>query len=158
MKNNLEEPKASLLGKIKKICKDFMTKLDWESDINVEITEKMIYVKIETEEPQLLIGRGGETLEALQHLLRIVINNQLGEFLNIIVDINDYKNKQREFLEADSVRKAEWVKKTGKEIELRPMNSFERRIVHMALKDFFGVVAESEGEGRDRKIVIRPEM
>lgn len=149
MKNNLD--------KIKKISEDFLSRLDWESDINIEITEKVIYVKIEIEEPQLLIGRGGETLEALQHLLRLVINNQLGEFLNIIVDINDYKNKQRVFLETDSEQKAEYVKKTGKEIELRPMNSFERRIVHMALKDFSGVVAESEGEGRDRRIVIRPE-
>jgi len=149
MRNKLKE--------IEKNIKDFLKQLGWEVDVNLEISEKIVYARIQADEPSLLIGKGGETLNALQHLLRLIINKKIGEFVNLVVDINDYKDKQRILLENDCLKKAKYVKKTGKEIALRPMNSFERRIVHLALKNVSGVVSVSEGEGKNRRVVIRPE-
>ena len=149
MKDKLEE--------IKKITEDVLRSLGWEVEIETEITEKIIFLKIDTEEPSLLIGRGGENLDSLQHILRLIINKRLGEFIHLIVDVANYRGKRQIFLEQDSLRKALEVKETGKEQELEPMSSFERRIVHMALQKIDGISSEGVGDGRERRIVIRPE-
>ena len=145
------------LEQIKQITEDFFQNLGWESEINIETSEKIIFLKIDTAEPSLLIGKGGVNLESLQHVLRLIINKKMDEFIHLVVDVADYKNKQRIFLEQDSLQKALEVRRSGRIRKLKSMNSYERRIVHLTLKEIDGISCESDGEGVDRRIVIKPE-
>lgn len=119
--------------------------------------EDVIYINIQTDSPALLIGRGGEGLEALQHLIRTLLSveNQ-GEFRTVVVDIEGYREKKAEFVKKLARDKAFQVLATGMEEDLEPMSSFERRIVHMVCSNIADVETESVGEGRDRKVKIKP--
>ncbi len=145
------------LEQIRKISEEFFVNLGWEPEVSVEISEKIIFLKIDTEEPSLLIGKGGANLDSLQHILRLMVNKRLDEFIHLVVDVADYKNKQRIFLEQDSLQKALEARQSGRVRKLKPMNSYERRIVHLTLKDVDGIGCESDGEGIERRIVIKPE-
>lgn len=145
------------LEQIKKTTEGFFQNLGWEPEIDVEISEKIIFLKIETSEPSLLIGKGGANLDSLQHILRLIINRELGEPVHLVVDVANYKNKQKVFLEQDSLQKALEVKETGRFRTLRVMNSYERRIVHLSLKKIDGISCKSVGEEPDRRIVIKSE-
>ena len=145
------------LEQIREISEEFFASLGWEPEVNIEISEKIIFLKIDVEEPSLLIGKGGANLDSLQHILRLMINKKLDEFIHLVVDVANYKNKQKIFLEQDGLQKALEAKRNSRVIKLRPMNSYERRIVHLALKDVDGISCEAVGEEPERRIVIRPE-
>lgn len=104
----------------------------------------------------LLIGPHGETLLALQYVLALMINRGSEEWLRVQVDVDGYREKRRLELEELAQRMIERVLESGEEVALRPMSSADRRLVHMYLSTKAGVVTESTGEGRDRRIVIRP--
>lgn len=132
-----------------------------EGSYDVEETEEALNVTIDTEDAGRLIGFKGENLESLQLLLnqmmsrKIGENSQAGEFKRVLVDVSGWKKQKEEDL---TNRAKEWVaqvKESGQEMELEPMPSWQRRIVHMAVQDFDGVESESIGESRDRHLVIR---
>lgn len=103
-----------------------------------------------------LIGRRGETLGNLQYLLRLMINQRLHQWKNIVVDVEQYRQHRAEHLMQLALRSADQVAKTGRPLSLEPMPPNERRIVHLALRDNTSVYTESSGEGERRKIQIFP--
>lgn len=104
----------------------------------------------------ILIGRHGRTLEALQLLLSSLVNRQLGFHFPVTVDIEGYRERRRNAVTSQAVRAAARVKKTGREVALSPMNAYERRLVHLALRDDEEVTTVSEGEDPDRRVVVLP--
>jgi len=104
----------------------------------------------------MLIGRRGETLAALQFLTRMTASHQLHRWMNLVVDVDDYRKKREESLKRLAVRMAETAVETGRIQELEPLPPAERRIVHIALRDFDGVRTESKGEDEDRRVTIQP--
>ncbi len=108
------------------------------------------------EDMGLLIGRHGQTLEALQELTRVVVGQRTGMRARIVVDIEDYKRRQRSRLEARVREVAARVARSHKEEELEPMNPFERKLVHDAVAAVPGVQTASRGEEPERRVVIRP--
>lgn len=104
----------------------------------------------------LLIGRHGQTLEALQELARAVVGQRTGMRARIVVDIEDYKRRSRSRLEARAREIAARVARSHKEEELEPMNPFERKLVHDAVAAVPGVGSASRGEEPERRVVIRP--
>ncbi len=104
----------------------------------------------------MLIGRRGETLAALQFLTRMMASHQLHRWINLVVDVDDYRKKREESLQRLAVRMAETALETGRVQELEPMPPAERRIVHIALRDFDGVRTESKGEDEERRVTILP--
>jgi spoIIIJ-associated protein len=151
---------------IEKIIREFFQKSTFEAEI-IEIREEngIVSVNLRTEEPQILIGEGGQTLADIQHLLKIILKRKLvslneadllsGPFyLNL--DINNYKQKKCEYLKEMAVAAADEVGLDKKEKILPAMPSYERRIVHLALADRSDIVTESIGQEPERKIVIRP--
>ena len=104
----------------------------------------------------LLIGRYGQTLEALQELTRGAVIQRTGERSRVVVDVEDYKRRQRDRLENRAREIADRVSKTGREEELDPMNAFERKLVHDIVASVRGVTSESRGEDPDRRVVISP--
>jgi spoIIIJ-associated protein len=104
----------------------------------------------------LLIGRHGQTLDAIQELTRLAVGRRLDERIRVIVDVEDYR-KRREARLAERARElAERVRDDGTEEELEPMNSYERKLVHDAVADIEGVETESRGVDPERYVVIRP--
>ena len=123
--------------------------------------ENSFYVSIETSSSNLLIGWHGETISALQHMLRCILWKQkIGNDFQIIVDVDGYKKRQEESVIRLAERKAEYAIETQKEIKLPPMNPYFRRKVHMHLanSDKFKdkIITESTGEDQDRAVKIIP--
>jgi spoIIIJ-associated protein len=108
------------------------------------------------DEPQILIGQGGQTLFEIQRLLRMVLNKKLQNFFYLNLDINDYKKKKIEYLKDMAKDLADQTVSTKEEKILPAMSSYERRVVHAELSQRADVITESQGDGFDRHIVIKP--
>jgi spoIIIJ-associated protein len=104
----------------------------------------------------LLIGRRGETLRSLQFLLNLLVSRRVQKWPQIVVDVGNYRQRRQESLEGLARRMAERVRQTGRPIMLEPMAAYERRIVHLALREDKTIFTESSGEGENRKITIFP--
>jgi spoIIIJ-associated protein len=102
----------------------------------------------------ILIGRHGRTLEALQLIESSLLNNLLGFHYPVVVDIEGYKSRRRQKIQSIALSAASKVKKQGGQVKLAPMNAYERRLVHIALRDDDQVATHSEGEDPDRYVVI----
>ncbi|MGQ9585305.1 MAG: RNA-binding cell elongation regulator Jag/EloR [Anaerolineae bacterium] len=101
-----------------------------------------------------LIGRQGETLRALQYILRLMVNHRLKRWLNVVVDVEGYKRRREVLLQQLAQRMAERVVLNGRPVALEPMAPNERRIVHLALRDHPKVTTQSVGEGDRRRVTI----
>jgi spoIIIJ-associated protein len=104
----------------------------------------------------ILIGRRGETLQALQYMTRLIACRRLQRWANIVVDVEGYKKRREQALTALAHRMAERAILLGQAVSLEPMPPHERRIIHLALRDHATVATESVGEGEHRKVVIFP--
>lgn len=104
----------------------------------------------------LMIGRRGETLRSLQYLLNLLVSRRVRRWPQLVVDVGNYRQRRQESLEGLARRMAERVRLTGRPIMLEPMGAYERRLVHLALRDDPSVHTESDGEGDQRKIVVHP--
>ncbi len=102
----------------------------------------------------MLIGRRGETLDALQYLTSLVLNNGKEDYTKVMLDTEDYRKKREETLRRLAARLADKVQKTGKRVVLEPMNPYERRILHSTLQDYENVYTYSEGEDPFRSVVV----
>jgi spoIIIJ-associated protein len=118
--------------------------------------EEQIYYMIDSYENSLLIGFKGKTLEALQILLRNIISTYTKDHVITSLDIGGYRSNRARQLEILATKTAKEVVKTKVQVKLQPMNSYERRIIHEKLADWRDVYTESEGEGENRAIVIKP--
>ena len=129
-------------------------------DVTIDVKEKNGYLTFDLKGKNLgiLIGRRGDTLDSLQFLLNLVINDKNGIKVKGIVDIENYREKREETLIGLSHKLAAKARKTGQKVVLEPMNPQERRIIHMALQNDRRVSTYSEGEEPYRKVVIVPEV
>ncbi len=121
--------------------------------------EETITLHIEGADEQamsLLIGRRGETLQSVQFLLNLLVSRRVQKWPQIIVDVGNYRQRRRESLEGLARRMAERVQQSGRPVTLEPMAPYERRIVHLALREDATVYTQSAGEGDSRKVVIYP--
>lgn len=105
----------------------------------------------------ILIGRHGKTLDALQFLVSSATSRQMGFRYPVVVDVEGYKGRQREKLESIAANAADRADAQGRNVKLRPMTPYERRIVHMALADDPRVTTASEGEESARRVVVIPQ-
>ena len=124
-----------------------------------ESEEETVTLHIEGADEQamgLMIGRRGETLHSLQFLLNMLVSRRVHRWPHLVVDVGNYRQRRRESLEGLAHRMAERVCQTGRAIMLEPMAAYERRIVHLALRNDSSVYTQSTGEGANRKIVIHP--
>ena len=128
--------------------------------INVEFEtqkrENYIKVNMVSDNSAILIGKNGRTMRSLQDLLRQSIQSKVGVRVNVILDSNDYKEKQQRNIEKLAVKLAKDVVKTKIEVKMDKMNSYERRLVHNRLSNFKGVTTISEGEEPERYVIIKP--
>ncbi len=115
-----------------------------------------IGLNIEGEDLGILIGRRGQTMVSLQHIVRLIVSHQTEERLPIVLDVEGYKQRRCEGLRALAMRLADQVKNRKMPFTMEPMTAFERRVIHLALADHPDVMTESTGVGNARKVVISP--
>lgn len=141
---------------------ELLGKINYEVDNafveDVEGEEGQVLVSVTVNKPGGLIGFRGRNMAALQLLLSLMVKKQLGEWVRVLLDINNYRGEQKERLESMSRDLAQKVIETGKEVEMANMSSYERRICHMVLTEIEGITSDSEGEGEMRHIVIRAKL
>ncbi len=142
--------------KIEKTAQSLIGHFDPKADLSVNLDETGCNINIETELSGLMIGRHGETLESLQHLLRLLVSKDQEEFVPLVLDIAGYRAARQQELEGLARNLAEKVKEFGGAETLPSMSAYERRLVHLVLQDIEGIESASEGEEPYRRIVIRP--
>lgn len=127
-----------------------------EENIKINISEDKyyIYVELNGEKTNALIGYRGETLNALQTLLTAIANTGIEEKVRVILDISGYREKRKKVLEELAEKVAKTVVKTRKKVTLEPMSAYERKIIHSKLQKNNKVTTESIGEEPNRKIVV----
>ncbi len=118
--------------------------------------EDRLSLGIDAEDPGLLIGKQGQTLEALQYLLTKMIAKKARRKVRVFIDIESYRARHQEALTQLALKSGEKAKKSGKPITLNPMNPHDRRIIHLALQGDKEVKTMSRGEGLYKKVVVYP--
>lgn len=148
--------KEDLIEYIKNYLKEITDLMGLKVQFEVQKRENFIKVNMICDNNAILIGKNGRTMSSLQVLIRQAVQTKCGQRINIILDASDYKEKQQRNIERLAIRLAKDVRKTGVEVKMDSMNSFERRLVHNKLTDFKGVTTISEGEEPNRCVVIKP--
>ncbi len=115
-----------------------------------------IGLNIEGEDLGILIGRRGQTMVSLQHIVRVIMSRNMEVRLPLVLDVEGYKQRRCEGLRALAMRLADQVTTREMPFAMEPMSAFERRVIHIALADHPDVVTESTGMGEARKVVITP--
>lgn len=146
------------ITKVKKVVKELLDHLEVKAESKIISDEDVYQVQLETEDPGILIGYHGETLRAFQRILAMIIYRQTDEWLRVVVNVGDYRQRRQEALEKMALVAAQKARFSKEAQSLPPMPSSERRIIHMALAEETDVETISEGEGRDRYVVVRPKV
>jgi spoIIIJ-associated protein len=147
-----------------KQIKDLLTSLLKHLQItpkNLTITQDeestyQLQLDLDDQDAGILIGYHGDTVAALQLIVALMLYKQTSSWSRLIVNIGDYRQKRQESLEKMAQDTAQRVKFSSEPIALFNLNPFERRLIHMFLADHSDVITESEGEGRNRHLVVRP--
>ena len=155
---NIKTTKDLLTEAIYKIVgfMDLECQVEIKEDVD-ERARKSVLVSIYTpEDAKLLIGKNGDNLKSLEHVLRAMFLKKIVDFNNIIVDVNDYKKSRSSYLVETAQQAVMRVRNTQKAEALFPMSSYERRVVHMELAACPDIATESIGAEPNRRIVIKP--
>jgi len=141
---------------IKEEAQKLLDLLNIQATVSVGIEDDAYKVEIDAgEENAFLIGKHGNTLASFELILKMIIAQKSGEYKQITIEIGNYRMEREEYLKGLVERLKEEVEETGSEKPVRGLKPWERRYVHMLLKDDEFVYSESEGEGRDRVLVIK---
>ncbi len=146
---------------LQKIAEGILKSIGVVGKVVAKITEsggkEAVSINIETEEANLLIGRHGEHMLALQHLARVMFARQNNnEIVPFVIDVNNYRNEKAEYVTRMALGAGEKAKISRQSVALPPMSAYERRLVHVALAESSEVMTESEGEGEERCVIVKP--
>jgi len=141
---------------LKKFTQELLDQLGQPVTFGVEEKKEVININLQTDNPGIFIGYHGQTLASIQLILSMMVYRKLGEWVKLVVDVGDYRLRRAEALGRIALSAAQKVKFSGQEYELPSMSSAERREIHLALAENPEVETESTGEGRDRRVVVKP--
>ena len=146
----------------KEILEALIKHLDFEAEIRLSGEGSETVLNVAGTSPEAveelgnLIGRRGERLQAIQHLVNLMLSRKLGEWARVTVDIEEYRGRREAQLRALARKAGERVQETGRAVQLEPMTALERRWVHMELQGAPGLATESAGEEPERRVVVIP--
>ena len=140
---------------LKEKLAELLNNMGIESQFETNVRDEQINIKMYSDKNSILIGKNGQTLMAIQTVLRQMVHNEIGMYPYILLDVENYKEKKISNLERTAKRIAKEVQKTKIDVSLDNMNSYERRIIHNVLTKFKNISTTSEGEEPNRHIVIR---
>jgi spoIIIJ-associated protein len=164
MEMEMSEKKMGIFETAKSVLETLLDLMDMPASVKLsseftvedeEGTASSIGFNIEGEDLGILIGRRGQTLASLQQVVRLIVAHRTESKIPIVIDVEGYKQRRCEGLQALARRLAEQVKIRRMPFTMEPMSAFERRVIHMALADHPDVTTESTGMGEARKVVIQ---
>jgi spoIIIJ-associated protein len=147
---------ADELEKANTAVAELFRQLEISGDFELSEQDGTLDIQLNTEDTGIVIGYHGEILESLQLVTSLVVSRAIGKFARVSIEVGDYKKNRSSYLEKLAQQAKERVLDENREQELTNLKSWERRIVHMYLQDDKEVVSESVGEGRDRRLIVRP--
>lgn len=133
---------------------DIFDKFGVKATCNTTFEHRNLNVVLEGKDMGILIGRRGQTLDAIQYLTSLVVNKKSDEYIRVVIDTENYREKREVTLKELAFKLAKKVERTRKKVVLEPMNPYERRIIHATLQNHKKVYTYSEGEEPFRKVVI----
>lgn len=148
--------KREIKNFIKEKLVNILREMGYQAEVEIQVKQDIPTYRIYSNNDSLLIGKGGKNLEALQIVLRQIVNTETGINYKFFLDVSDYKEKNEHHLEILARRLAREVTTTKIEVKMDSMNSYERRIVHNVLTNNKKVYTESVGEEPNRCVVIKP--
>ena len=125
-------------------------------DISASFNAENVYIDINGKDSGTIIGKRGQTLDAIQYLCSLVANKSSENYVRVVIDAENYRAKRERTLEQLANRLADKVRKTGRSVRLEPMNPYERKVIHATLQNRNGVTTRSEGEEPYRRVIIEP--
>ena len=154
--------KAKKNQSVEDIAREFLNKVFTAMELTVKIDikivenekENIVNINIIGEDMGILIGKRGQTLDALQYLISLYVNRESDAYIRVKLDTENYRERRKATLEKLAKKIAYTVKRTKKPVALEPMNPYERRVIHSALQNDRYVCTKSEGEEPYRKVVI----
>ncbi len=154
-------PDVTLEGDVAERAEAFLVNvlLNFDPSYAVEVSgveDNRVYADIFGGDSGKIIGRNGKTLQAFEYLTNAVLNRNEEDNIRVVIDVGGYKKRRDDRLSQTARKAAERVRATGREYILKPMNAGERRIIHMEIADDPSVVSESTGQGKDRRVVVKP--
>jgi spoIIIJ-associated protein len=153
------EASPEALAAAREILEQLVTLMGYEARVEVSdgaTARVTVYGASDEEQEALgaLIGRKGERLSALQHLVNLMLSRRMGSWTRVLVDVEDYRGRRERQVVEVAMRAAERVQETGQMLQLEPMSALERRWVHLALRDVEGIATQSIGEEPMRRVVV----
>lgn len=148
--------KREIKNFIKEKLVNILREMGYQAEVEIQVKQDIPTYRIYSNNDSLLIGKNGKNLEALQIVLRQIVNTETGINYRFFLDVSDYKEKNEHHLESLAKRLAREVATTKIEVKMDSMNSYERRIVHNILTNNKKVYTESVGEEPNRCVVIKP--
>lgn len=134
--------------------KDITEKMGLQLNITAKAGEESLYVDINGKDSGTVIGKRGQTLDAIQYLTSLVVNKDEDKYTRVVVDAENYREKREKTLEQLANRLADKVVRTKKNVRLEPMNPYERKVIHATLQSNPNVTTKSEGEEPYRRVII----
>lgn len=142
--------------KAKEFIEELAASIGVSFEISTVLSDKKLDINLSGDSASIFIGKRGQTLEALQYIINLVINKGEAPYIGVVVDIENYRQRRRDTLESLAYNLAKKVKLTHKSVSLEPMIAYERRIIHSALQNDRLISTKSEGEEPYRNVVILP--
>ncbi len=139
----------------KKYVEDILSFFGLNTDVHASADEEVIELSVpSTHLNAFIIGQRGDTLRNLQHLVSTTLRNQDAELVRVNLDVADYKRQRNDRLREQAIEWINSVRETGNDMHLRPMSAAERRVVHQAVSEYGDIATHSEGEDRERHVVL----
>ena len=148
--------KKSLLERTQAFCEELFDAMKVETTVNIDFKEEdnVMNIDLSGSDMGILIGKRGQTLDALQYLISLYVNRESDAYIRVKLDTENYRERRKVTLEKLAKKIAYTVKRAKKPVALEPMNPYERRVIHSALQNDRYVCTKSEGEEPYRKVVI----
>jgi len=150
------EEESELAADVRSLVEQIVAELGVHGRIRVRESADSVHVECTGSDVGVLIGRYGQTIDAVQYIVNAIVARRGGERVEVTVDAAGYRERRRAMLERLAVRSAERARTAGEPVDLEPMTAVERKVVHVRLKEFDGVETSSEGTEPNRHVVIRP--
>ena len=141
----------------KEFVEGLLASMQLEADVSTRLEDDRAVVDVTGDDLGVLIGRRGQTLDALQEVTRTAVQRRLRSRVRLLVDVEGYRSRRRDSLTEYARSMARRAMERGTEIELEPMNAYERKLVHDAVTEIDGASSYSEGEEPNRKVIVRGE-
>lgn len=152
------EPEENLVLVTEHPALDFLQEITEKMGLKLDMTAKQgvnsLYIDIQGKDSGTIIGKRGQTLDAIQYLTSLVVNKDTEKYIRIVIDAENYRSKRERTLEQLANRLADKVVRTKKSVRLEPMNPYERKVIHATLQGNPNVTTKSEGEEPYRRVII----